>query len=61
MNKEERVVTTVKASTASRNSFLANYMPIQCVLYGTTLCPHPQTCSGYDDRKCDKWRRHSSK
>lgn len=32
----------------------------QCTLFGTKLCKHPE-CSGYDDRKCDTWKTHSSK
>lgn len=32
----------------------------ECTLRGTPLCEHPE-CSGYDDRKCDFWSRHSSK
>ncbi len=63
MNKEERVVGTAEGKTCTTpiNSSLANCMQVQCVLHGTDLCPHPQTCSGYDDRKCDNWRRHSGK
>lgn len=32
-----------------------------CQLYGSQLCKHPDTCSGYDNRQCTDWMRHSEK
>ncbi len=34
---------------------------VQCSLYGTHVCPYPETCSGYEDRQCNKWQEHSGK
>ena len=32
----------------------------RCALHGSKVCEYPD-CTGYDNRKCDFWSRHSSK
>lgn len=63
MNEEKKTVpaTGEKAPAVNDGSFLASYVRVRCVLFGTPLCPHPGVCSGYDNRMCDEWLHHSGK
>lgn len=63
MNEERKTATTCNDETTAvrHSSSSPDRFQFQCTLHGTHLCPHPEDCSGYDNRKCDNWRRHSGK
>ena len=63
MNEERHNMTSVNTvkSTVKPATPLSRYSPFQCVLRGSVICPYPDICSGYSNRKCNNWKNHSSK
>ena len=56
MNKQREKET----KTIKKENTRPEPMKFRCVLYGSKVCEHPE-CTGYDNRMCDAWARHSSK